>query len=164
MPKKYIKKGRSQNIPQQFWSKVKIVDLFECWEWQAAKIWNGYGRIVVNQKWLLAHRVAYELSFGNITEGLCVLHKCDNRSCCNPAHLFLGTQADNIHDMCLKNRQSSAIGSHNYNAKLSEDDVIKIIELLKNNMNQREIADKFLVTQTTITYIKKYKTWKHVKR
>jgi hypothetical protein len=102
------------DIKDRFWSKVKIGALNECWLWTAkARIGNtarfdGYGSIlgIVNGKKrpCYSHRIAWELTFGAIPDGLCVLHACDVSLCCNPNHLFLGTQTDNMHDCHRKGR------------------------------------------------------------
>lgn len=86
----------------RFWGKVKKGKT--CWEWSGAKIPKGYGQLGFLGKHTYAHRVSWELCFGKIPQGLCVLHKCDNPPCVNPKHLFLGTIADNNRDMFRKNR------------------------------------------------------------
>lgn len=81
-----------------------------CWQWTKNKDRLGYGRLKISLgtrllfKTSSAHRFAWELIVGEIPEGMCVLHKCDNRACCNPDHLFLGTQQDNMQDMHKKGR------------------------------------------------------------
>jgi hypothetical protein len=86
----------------RFWNKVNKTK--KCWEWLATKNNKGYGRIQVNGKSRLAHRISYGLKNGEIPRGLEVLHKCDNPLCVNPKHLFLGTHKDNLQDMAKKGR------------------------------------------------------------
>jgi hypothetical protein len=99
-------------MPERFWSKVDRRDQGGCWEWQGAIRHGpnkGYGRFVetINGKRFerIAHRIAWQLANGPIPNGLLICHHCDNRRCCRPAHLFLGTYADNTADMVSKCRQ-----------------------------------------------------------
>lgn len=114
----------------RFWSKIlKSNDVDECWNWQAAVTSKGYGRIWWNGKTRRAHRIAYELTYGAIDNQIEVLHKCDNPSCCNPRHLFLGTQADNMRDREQKHRANHAQNERHGRHKLTDKQVKNIRRL-----------------------------------
>ena len=146
----------------RFWSKVDKTDT--CWNWTGAKNLTGYGRFWLNgQK--SAHRVALQLEGIDIPSGMCVLHKCDNRACVNPAHLFIGTQQDNIADMHQKGRyvnKGQPKGEVHTQAKLCDLDVWLIRELLPTQ-TQAAIAEWFGVSFGTISKIKIGTRWGHVK-
>lgn len=92
-------------IAERFWEKVDRAEGDACWEWQAGRFSNGYGQFMrVKHQMALAHRMAYELTNGPIPEGLLVLHRCDNRPCVRPDHLWLGTHSENMRDMHAKGR------------------------------------------------------------
>ena len=103
----------SQSLLNRFKTRVNVPDNWEtidvCWEWNANKDRDGYGRISDRKKQYKSHRVSWEICYGPIPEGLLVLHKCDNPSCVNPNHLFLGTHKDNTIDMFNKGRENVSI-------------------------------------------------------
>lgn len=146
----------------RFWKKVLKTD--SCWLWTGAKTPYGYGLFYPNGRKgnrVRAHRLMWELTFGVIPQEMSVLHKCDNTSCVNPDHLFLGNQRDNMHDMVQKGRHTkvSAPGSSNGNSKLTEDTVIAIWQLLQDGERPLHIAHRFNVTDGAIHDIKSKRTW-----
>lgn len=96
--------GKKGRLADQLWAKVQKAGPDECWPWIAAKYRKGYGHLNDLGRTKAAHRVAWELTNGAIPDGMFVCHHCDNPSCCNPAHLFLGSAKDNTLDMIRKGR------------------------------------------------------------
>jgi hypothetical protein len=141
--------------------KSKIVENKStgCHEWTGCTT-GGYGQIEHNGKLDYTHRIAWKLLHGEIPDGLHVLHKCDNRKCVNPKHLFLGTHQDNIRDMIEKNRQ--ARGSKCGSAILHENDISQIRKRFANGNSNKLIGIYFGVAPKTISNIKTGVTWKHV--
>lgn len=153
-----------------FWSKVNkngsvpshMPHLGRCWEWTAG-ICMGYGAFFMNGCNSGAHRISWKITNGEIPDGLFVLHKCDNRLCVNPSHLFLGTQQDNIDDMILKERIISPLGEDNGQHKLNDRQVIEIRQAYENgDFNTNKMAYKYGVSGTLIRLIVRRKIWKHV--
>jgi hypothetical protein len=102
----------NRSLAERFWEKVDRSG--ECWTWTASKIGRGYGQIgITRSRSDRAHRVSWRLAHGEIPNGLCVLHRCDNPSCVNPAHLFLGTKGDNAADRQKKGRTVAPTGDKN---------------------------------------------------
>ena len=143
----------------RFW--MRIEKTHTCWIWKGGKN-RGYGQIDVNNKLIYTHRFSWELHYGTIPNGLHVLHSCDNPSCVNPEHLFLGTHKDNMQDMVKKGRKAVILGEMWGHAKLSALDVIHIRELIARGEKQRVIAKDYGVRPATISLIHCRKNWKHI--
>lgn len=141
---------------KNFWAKVhKPVSEGGCWLWTAAKTSKGYGVFQVGWKTQKrAHRIAYELEKGNIDDGLCVCHTCDNPSCVNPSHLFLGTVKDNVDDMIDKGRKVNLQGKRNGMAKLNDKDVMAIYFDKRTNT---EIAKDYNISPSLVSQIRRKK-------
>lgn len=151
-------------LEQRFWSDVDKRGANECWPWAGARNKKGYGlfRLRPSENRRLAHRVAWALERGEISDGQCVLHKCDNPPCCNPAHHFLGTRADNIVDMMSKRRDLHPRGAQHGRAKLTEDDVLDIRAVLAFGGTRSAIARAYGVGISAISAIASGKTWAHI--
>ena len=134
-----------------------------CWLWTGAKKELGYGVIGLGRRaegTEKAHRVSYRLYKGEIAEGQCVLHKCDNPSCVNPDHLSVGTLSDNMRD-CVRKRRNFVPdnrGEKSTTRKLSKSDVL---EIRKREMTGREYAKKYGVSKSTVFAIWRGVNWKY---
>lgn len=152
------------DVDVSFWAKVAMAGPDDCWPWGASRKNNGYGaawhglggRKVVQQ----AHRVAYYLATGEHPGQLDVMHSCDNRPCCNPAHLSLGTRLDNMRDAARKGRTGR--GSRHGHARLNETQVAEIKRGLRDGLSSGLLARRFQVSQTNICHIRNGDTWGHV--
>lgn len=133
-----------------------------CWEWTGSINTGGYGQININGRPERCHRLSWMIFKGEIPAGMCVLHKCDNRKCFNPNHLFLGTKQQNTNDMIRKGRKVDVprCGNNSAHRILSEKDVLFIRNLYNKDKNQSKIARMFGVSPSAIHLIVKNKNWK----
>lgn len=155
------RKERRPSLAIRFWNKVQKGE--GCWEWQGSTQTFGYG-VVSDGKQRRphsAHRLAWELTHGPITDGLWVLHRCDNPPCVRPDHLFLGTPQDNSSDMVNKGRMRT--GERSPSSKLTESIVRAVRERHAAGETQESIALDYGVTRAAIGYIVRGDTWKTVR-
>ena len=131
-----------------------------CWEWDKTIGRGGYGKIQINKAQVTASRASYEEFIGPIPDGMLVCHKCDNRRCCNPEHLFLGTHQDNADDMLSKSR--SMHGSWHYKATIDESQAVAVFEMIKSGATNSEIQGELGVGKNVIQSIKAGFSWNHV--
>jgi hypothetical protein len=169
----------------RFWSKVdQSGGPDACWIWTGWRSSKGYGRSRSVGRWLFAHRVSWELANGPIPSGLLVCHHCDNPPCVNPAHLFVGTNSDNMRDCISKGRNGACThpervargsrhssvthpelvqrGSSHCRAKLTEADIPVIRSRVKRGESRRAVSKDYGVSAVVIGEIVKGKLWKHV--
>lgn len=147
----------ARDVEDRFWEKVDIRGDDECWEWLAYKP-RGYGRFWFDGTVREVHRVAWIFAHGEIPDGMCVCHRCDNPGCVNPAHLFLGTQTENVADMDRKQRR--ARGRQITGARLAEASVLEIRRLwAETDLYQYEIAEMFEVSPRTICSVVNREYW-----
>lgn len=151
----------SMNTPDgwstRFASKVSIGAPEECWPWLAVQIPGGYGQFWLDGRMRNSHRVALLMSGSIIPDGCVVMHSCDNRLCCNPAHLKAAMQVDNIRDAKAKGR--AIHGDSHHQAILTEPQVLEIRE---RNETAPIAALKYGVSKATISDIRYRKSWRHI--
>ncbi|MBW8034172.1 MAG: hypothetical protein FVQ79_00455 [Planctomycetes bacterium] len=140
--------------------RVKIDPKTECWNWKLSKHPSGYGS-ASRGGYQRAHRLAYRAWKGAIPKGLYICHHCDNKDCCNPDHLFVGTQSDNILDAYRKGR----FRKRSNNASLKDEEVRQIKVALRDRGDKpmTEIAKEFKVSPEVIYLINKSETYKDIK-
>ena len=171
----------TESVERRFWARVNkdgpiqdhCKELGKCWTWTAGKV-KGYGRIHASGKPRYATHVALAIHGIQNTNSLCALHKCDNPSCVNPSHLYYGTDADNHADMVSRGRSFAGFkiipcppekrqkGELASSSKLSNNQVLEIVELVKAGNRHRDIAKKFGVAKPQISMIMNGKTWSSV--
>jgi hypothetical protein len=163
----YNQMGYSEDVLERFWSKVDVKkledgtdDLDACMEWTSGKTIDGYPQFWHNNLNERGNRFIYECFNGKIPEDLQVLHSCDNPSCVNPRHLSIGTNQDNVDDMCNKNRNVK--GSQVSTSKLIEKDIEEILLNIYNDVYSdiNEISKDYDISNTVIYRVLSGKLWK----
>lgn len=146
---------------ERFWSKVDKRSDNECWNWKSPSMHSGYGQMTLyrsqdRKRVVSVHRLSWIIHNGAIPKGMCVCHKCDNRMCVNPHHLFLGTYADNIKDCNLKGRKS-----FDTKHKLNTEKANEIRELYNSgNYTQKEISKLYSIALCTVYAVISKRSWK----
>lgn len=143
-----------QNTHKTFLDRIKVSKT-GCWEWTHSKSTNGYGRISIGNKYWKAHRYSYQYYKGDIGE-MCVLHKCDNPSCCNPNHLFLGNLSENMMDMLRKGRGNRT--------KMTIGDILEIRELNNIGIPRIVISEYLGIKRRTIDNVINGSRWGHLNK
>lgn len=148
-------KGIMKCYENSFWEKVDKKDKDDCWEWKSWVAPNGYGQFNLDGTTVYAHRLSWMLLYGEIPYKANILHACDNRKCCNPNHLYKGTQSDNMND-----REQRNPGSNSHTASLKEGEIWLIRKLhihttcSRHKFSKLFVSKMFKVSSTTI-----YRIW-----
>jgi hypothetical protein len=163
MPADVKLKRKTERVTKRLFAKVaKSTEPDGCWEWTGTRNHQGYGQLRAFDRTLWSsHRLSWFLHSGAIPNGLWVLHKCDNRPCVRPDHLFLGTHVDNVNDKVSKTRQAWGEACKK---KLKVGDVIEILRLRKEQVSLSKVARQFGVTKQVISGISRNKIWKQIPR
>lgn len=147
---------------QRFWQRV-IKDPNGCWNWAGSTITAGYGSFSIDGKTYSAHRVAYALANGGVPDGAYVCHRCDNKLCCRPDHLYAGSHRSNMLDKKIRGRNVRLTGTDNGMTKISDGVARRIFLLYKSRrMSQQKIAKLFGLKRSMVADIVNRRTHKHV--
>jgi hypothetical protein len=154
----YMANGETtMNLGERFWSKVNVSSTEDCWEWTGARLPDGYGAFRFEGEPHYTHRLVMGLRNGDPG---CALHHCDNPPCVNPAHLFIGTQADNNRDRAAKGRNGDTSGENSGVAKLTWPKVDEIrARYAAGGIFQRELGAEYGVSDTHISAIVNNLRW-----
>lgn len=148
----------------KFWGRVQKTKT--CWLWKAGKTGSGYGMVFSRRhgRQVKAHRLSFEIHNGAIPDGMAVCHKCDNRACVRPSHLFLGTQLDNMRDMYSKGRNgyTGHVGEKHSLAIFTEGIVLEIRKLRDLGWKLEQLRSKFGGSKSAIQHITSRYNWKHI--
>lgn len=167
-----VNQGKAMEWLQQYFDKLtarfmeKVDKSGDCWEWTATKHYKGYGEFQTctcnrHGKGDKAHRVSYMLHNKELPEGLCVMHKCDNRGCVNPEHLQAGTNQDNIDDRNKKGRQATGAKGNHGTSKLTQEIVDEIrARYAAGGVTQTALATEYGLSNRHVSGIVRYEVWK----
>ena len=151
---------------ERFWNYVEIGSDDECWNWKGGQKSDNYGNFNFfnGEKWVskTAHHFSYVLKFGDVNNPNCVLHKCDNRLCCNPNHLWIGTRKDNNLDRDKKGRQVSSKGIKHGMCKLTNLKVMNIRIMRDCGSTLKQIADLYKISKSMVHNISSGLNWTHI--
>lgn len=148
---------------EQFWKRIKIKDVNECWDWLSSLDTSGYGQLTISYQNQRAHRIAWEITHGEIPKDKMVLHKCNNKKCCNPNHLYIGDHANNMTDLASTHRQGISTGGKLYSGEIY---LIRKLKILKRDGTNKSykfsasfVSRMFKVSVVTILNIWKADKW-----
>lgn len=152
---------------ERFWSKVDRSSKRGCWEWRGRRFRDGYGEFAFHcdgkQRRVVAHRWSWEQANGRVApRGLYVCHRCDNRACVRPDHLFLGTPQDNELDKHAKGRAPPSKGSANNRSVLTDGEAAELQRLAAGGQTYVELSRRFGLHPATVRRIARGESWSHL--
>lgn len=154
-------KSPRRSMTDRFWSHVLVGQSDQCWPWSGYRDRFGHGQFAVHhRKIVAAHRFALATRQVQPFDGACALHHCDNPPCCNPKHLYWGTNADNVRDRVERGRNLR--GEAHGRAKLTEEQVRQIRLSVANGHSQKAMAQVYGVRRSTVQLIVSRKRWTHL--
>lgn len=146
---------------QEFWRRARR-DANGCLVWIRRLDQNGYAPIFRRGRWTKAHRLAWEFSNGKVPSGMNVCHRCDNRACIEPTHLFVGTQSDNMRDCENKGRANHPVGERNNKAKLTSEEVLELRRRRAAGESMYRLGKVFGIARQSVRSIILGRHWRHV--
>lgn len=150
----------SDELKRRFWLKVRECLPETCWDWIGEITNVGYGRFTFKQKRTGAHRMAWMITHGNIPDGLCVCHTCDNRKCVNPGHMFLGSNAENMADKVAKKRQETGANVRKKTTKITPEQALEIRARGKTGAKPTALAREYGLSQSFVSEVIAGKKWR----
>lgn len=158
-PRQVAQRTSHPAVAERFASKYEPDPFGGCWLWTGGINQDGYGKLRILGRTTLAHRLSYALNVGALVPGLLVCHRCDVRSCVNPAHLWQGTCAENIADAHAKGRAHLPIGAVHWRTHLTDQDVIAIRE---SRETAPVVASRYGIGPSAVRSIRARCTWRHI--
>lgn len=155
---------RRLTIAESFDDHYLVDEKTGCWNWVRARDSDGYGHFVLNGRWQKAHRYAYERVHGPLAAGLKACHRCDNPPCVNPAHIFAGTNSDNMKDATRKGRAKAPVftGEAHGMAIVTEAEVLEIRRRRAAGERRVDVARRIGISPELTYRIEKRKIWRHI--
>lgn len=166
IPNKLFSVNLTEAQKKLFWDKVDVREEDDCWNWLHAKSSKGYGQIKIHYVQYVATRVCYFMHHEAFDDRLLICHHCDNPSCVNPKHLWLGDAKQNAEDRDSKGRYvigDLPVGEDHFSAKLTDEKVLQIRCLYEiGGYSHRELGNMFGVAKETVSALLQGRTWKHL--